>query len=237
MTGKIYLLPMLLGDTSVDLVIPSEVKQTIIALDTFFAENVKTTRRFLRKINKTFDIDNSLFKVLNKKTSNAELSEMLQIVKNGKDAGIISEAGLPGIGDPGSQLVEMAHRQNIKVIPLTGPSSFVLALIASGLNGQSFAFHGYLPVKTPQLDKQIKTIEKISGQLNQTQIFMETPYRNNQMLKQLIESCHSGTRLCIASNITTSEEIIKTKTISEWRNTQIDLHKKPTVFALLKQNK
>ena len=237
MAGKIYLLPMLLGDTSVDLVIPVEVKQTIITLDTFFAENIKTTRRYLRKIDKSFDIDNSLFKVLNKKTSNVELSEMLQIVKSGKDAGIISEAGLPGIGDPGSRLVEMAHHENIQVIPLTGPSSFVLALIASGLNGQSFAFHGYLPVKTPELDKQIKTIEKVSGQLNQTQIFMETPYRNNQMLKQLIDSCHPGTRLCIASNITTQEEIIKTKTINEWKNTKIDLHKKPTVFALLKQNR
>lgn len=237
MAGKIFLLPMLLGDTSVDLVIPHEVKQQIISLDTFFAENIKTTRRYLRKIDKTFDIDNSLFKILNKKTSSAELSEMLQIVKNGKDAGIISEAGLPGIGDPGSQLIAMAHNENITVIPLTGPSSFVLALIASGLNGQSFAFHGYLPVKQPQLDKQIKDIERISAQLNQTQIFMETPYRNNQMLKQLIDSCNPGTKLCIASNITTSEEYIKTKTISEWKKTTVDLHKKPTVFALLKQNR
>jgi 16S rRNA (cytidine1402-2'-O)-methyltransferase len=237
MAGKIYLLPMLLGDTSIDLVIPGEVKQTIISLDTFFAENIKTTRRYLRKIDKTFDIDNSTFQVLNKKTSTEELSEMVQIVKKGKDAGIISEAGLPGIGDPGSQLIAMAHLNNIKVIPLTGPSSFVLALVASGLNGQSFAFHGYLPVKTPELDKQIKTIEKTSGQLNQTQIFMETPYRNNQMLKQLTESCHPGTQLCVASNITTSEEYIKTQTINEWKRTKIDLHKKPTVFALLKQNK
>jgi 16S rRNA (cytidine1402-2'-O)-methyltransferase len=237
MTGKIYLLPMLLGDTSVDLVIPHEVKKQIISLDTFFAENIKTTRRYLRRIDKTFDIDNSLFKILNKKTSSAELAEMLQIVKNGKDAGIISEAGLPGIGDPGSQLIAMAHNENITVIPLSGPSSFVLALIASGLNGQSFAFHGYLPVKQPQLDKQIKDIERISAQLNQTQIFMETPYRNNQMLKQLIDSCNPGTKLCIASNITTSEEYIKTKTISEWKKTTVDLHKKPTVFALLKQNR
>ncbi|PLX22002.1 MAG: SAM-dependent methyltransferase [Salinivirgaceae bacterium] len=237
MAGKLFLLPMLLGDSSIDLVIPHEVKNQIISLDTFFAENIKTTRRFLRKIDKTFNIDGSTFIVLDKKSDHAALSEMLQIIKNGKDAGIISEAGLPGIGDPGSKLVEMAHKENIQVIPLTGPSSFVLALVASGLNGQSFAFHGYLPVKQPQLDKQIKDIERISGQQNQTQIFMETPYRNNQMLKQLIESCHPGTMLCIASNITTSEEYIKTKTIQEWKKTQIDLHKKPTVFALLKQNR
>jgi 16S rRNA (cytidine1402-2'-O)-methyltransferase len=237
MTGKIYLLPMLLGDTSVDMVIPNEVKQKIVLLDTFFAENIKTTRRFLRKIDKTFDIDNSTFLVLNKKTNSVELSEMFKIIKQGKDAGIISEAGLPGIGDPGSQLVAMAHREDIQVIPLTGPSSFVLALVASGLNGQSFAFQGYLPVKQTELDKQIKTIEKISGQLNQTQIFMETPYRNNQMLKQLIDSCNPATKLCVASNITTPEEYIKTKTIQEWKKTPIDLHKKPTVFALLKQNR
>lgn len=235
MPGNIYLLPMLIGDVNPHNVIPQQVQNTITALRFFFTENVKTTRRYLKKLDKSFDIDGSNFYVLNKNTPVSELQEMLQLVKTGNDAGIISEAGLPGIGDPGSRLVSMAHQHQVRVVPLTGPSSFVLALIASGLNGQSFAFHGYLPVKNPQLQHKIRELEKISGQTDQTQIFMETPYRNNQLMKKLTEVCSPGTKLCVAANITTSAEFIRTQTIKQWSNAEINIHKVPAVFAILKQ--
>lgn len=236
MSGIIYMLPMLLGQSDIDDVIPMNVQKRITSLSLFFAENIKTTRRYLRLIDKSFDIDNSRFFVLDKKTPDSELSQMLQIVLDGNDAGIISEAGLPGIGDPGSKLVALAHQKGIRVVPLTGPSSFVLALIASGLNGQSFAFHGYLPVKSPELIGRIKEIEGLSAKLQQTQIFMETPYRNNQLLQQLLTTCHPATKLSVASCITESIEDVKTLSIAQWKSQTFDYHKKPTVFALLKEN-
>jgi len=153
MTGTLYLLPMLLGESHPDISIPGEVQNITTSLSHFYAENIKTTRRYLRKLDKSFDIDGSHFYVLNKKTNDEDLSEMMNPLLQGFDGGIISEAGLPGIGDPGSKLVRLAHKKNIKVKPLTGPSSFVLALVASGLNGQSFAFNGYLPVKGQELTK------------------------------------------------------------------------------------
>ncbi|MDA3867545.1 MAG: SAM-dependent methyltransferase [Salinivirgaceae bacterium] len=235
MAGKLYLLPMLLAESDVNDVIPANVQKRITSLSLFFAENIKTTRRYLRKLDKSFDIDGSQFFVLNKKTQTPELQAMLSLVQKGNDAGIISEAGLPGIGDPGSKLIDMAHANAIQVVPLTGPSSFVLALIASGLNGQSFAFSGYLPVKTPQLSAEIKELEARSAMHRQTQIFMETPYRNNQLMKQLLSSCHPATKLLVAANITAPDENITTKTIAEWKKTSFDFHKKPTVFALLKE--
>lgn len=235
MAGTLYLLPMLLGDTNPDFVIPIEVQKITLSLRHFFVENLKTTRRYLRKLDKSFDIDGSEFMILNKKTTDREFSEMLDLVKNGQNAGIISEAGLPGIGDPGSQLVKLAHTNNIKVVPLSGPSSFVLALIASGLNGQSFAFNGYLPVKGSELIQKIQELEKRSKQFRQTQIFMETPYRNNQLFDQLIKTCHTQTQLCVAMNITTEDEKISTKTINQWKSEKIDMHKKPAVFAILKK--
>lgn len=236
MSGIIYLLPMLLGETNADDVIPLNVQKRITSLSVFFAENIKTTRRYLRKLNKTFDIDNSRFFVLNKNSKDAELSQLAQVVLNGSDVGVISEAGLPGIGDPGSKLVAKAHDLGIRVVPLTGPSSFVLALIASGLNGQSFAFHGYLPVKMPQLGVRIKELEGLSVKWNQTQIFMETPYRNNQLMQQLLISCHPATRLSVASCITEIGENICTMSVGQWKKRTFDYHKKPTVFALLKEN-
>jgi 16S rRNA (cytidine1402-2'-O)-methyltransferase len=226
---------MLLAESDVDDVIPANVQKRITSLSLFFAENIKTTRRYLRKLDKSFDIDGSQFFVLNKKTGTPELQAMLQMVQNGSDAGIISEAGLPGIGDPGSKLIDMAHANGIQVVPLSGPSSFVLALIASGLNGQSFAFNGYLPVKTPQLITEIKEMESRSARNGQTQIFMETPYRNNQLMKQLLSSCHPATKLLVAVNITAPNERIATKTIAEWKKTTFDFHKIPAVFALLKE--
>lgn len=236
MSGIIYLLPMLLGETNADDVIPMNVQKRITSLSVFFAENIKTTRRYLRKLDKTFDIDNSQFFVLDKKTNDMALSKMAQIVSKGADAGIISEAGLPGIGDPGSKLVAKAHEMGIRIVPLTGPSSFVLALIASGLNGQSFSFHGYLPVNGSELVSRIKAIESASAKMQQTQIFMETPYRNNQMMQQLLSVCHPATKLSVASCITESGEDILTMTIGQWKKHTFDYHKKPTVFALLKEN-
>ncbi len=234
MAGTLYLLPMLLGNTDPNTSIPADVQNITTSLSHFFAENIKTTRRYLRKLDKSFDIDGSHFFVLNKKTGDKALAEMLKPLIEGNDAGIISEAGLPGIGDPGSKLVRLAHQKQIKVVPLTGPSSFVLALIASGLNGQSFAFNGYLPVKSAELTKKIQELEKRSAQLHQTQIFMETPYRNNQLLEQILKTCHPQTQLCIAVNITSQQEYISTKSINQWKSIKTDLHKKPAVFAILK---
>ncbi len=236
MPGKLFLLPMLISETEPDFVIPKQVQEITLSLRCFFAENIKTTRRYLRKLDKSFDIDGSRFFVLNKKTSATEHEQMLEILLEGHDAGVISEAGLPGIGDPGSNLVALAHKNSIQVVPLSGPSSFVLALVASGLNGQSFAFHGYLPVKPPELQNAIRSLEKQSTNMRQTQIFMETPYRNNQMMKQLLNCCNSQTRLCIAVNISSENERIKTLTIQEWKTQQYDFHKQPAVFALLKEN-
>lgn len=236
MSGKLYLLPMLIAESRPDAVIPQQVQEITTSLRYFFAENIKTTRRYLRKLDQTFDIDGSHFYILNKKSTIEEHVQMLSILLDGNDAGIISEAGLPGIGDPGSKLVSMAHKKNIQVVPLTGPSSFVLALVASGLNGQSFAFHGYLPVKQPELQKTLHTLEKHSANMGQTQIFMETPYRNNQMMQQLLSTCNAQTRLCVAVNISSSNEKIQTLTIQEWKKRQFDFHKQPAVFALLKEN-
>lgn len=234
MPGKLYLLPMTLGDTDPDWVIPRRVQQQILSLRLFFAENIKTTRRYLRKLDKTFDIEGSDFYVLNKQTDTIQISKMLHEVKKGSDAGIISEAGLPGIGDPGSQLVAEAHQTQIQIVPLTGPSSFVLALVASGLNGQSFAFHGYLPVKTTPLRKQLKALEQYSMKNCQTQIFMETPYRNNQLIEQILNVCAPDTKLCVAANISTKSEYIRTMAIKDWRNNTYNFHKQPAVFAILK---
>lgn len=234
MKGTLYLAPMLLGESDPDLVIPKQVREIILSMKYFFVENIRTTRRYLRLLDRTFDIDNSIFVELSKSTSTKVAEEMLQSLLKGNDGVIISEAGLPCIGDPGRVLVEMAHKRNIKVVPLSGPSSFVLTLIASGFNGQNFAFNGYLPIKNLAKQKAIKDLESRSVKFHQTQIFMETPYRNNNMFQQILLTCSDQTKLCVAMNVTLKDEYISTKTIKEWRNVKIDLHKKPTVFAIYK---
>ena len=232
MKGKLYLLPTPIGDGDVFEVIPLYNKTIIDSLRIFVVEEIRTARRFLRKISPDFPIDDCQFYILNEHTSqNIDLNPVLQHVIDGKNIGIISEAGLPCIADPGSELVAAAHQKDIAVVPLTGPSSIAMTLMASGFCGQNFAFHGYLPTNKTELRHKIHQLEQNSQQ--QTQLFIEAPYRNNQLFDMLLKECKSGTKLCIACNITQKDEYIKTKTISQWRkNPPPPLHKKPSVFAV-----
>jgi 16S rRNA (cytidine1402-2'-O)-methyltransferase len=217
MKGKIYLIPCTLGDTSVHDVLPRKVFDIIDSLDYFIVENIRSARRFIRKVSANKNIDAITFFELNKKTNELVIPQYLKPLMNGNDIGIISEAGNPGIADPGNIIVSAAHKKQIKVEPLTGPSSILLALISSGLNGQNFAFNGYLPVQSKDRAKAIQSLETKSRNEKQSQIFMETPYRNMKMLEDILRVCNSKTSLCIAADITMETEYIQTKTISEWK--------------------
>lgn len=232
MKGKIYLIPCTLGDTSVHDVLPRKVFDIIDSLDYFIVENIRSARRFIRKVSANKNIDAITFFELNKKTNELVIPEYLKPLMNGNDIGIISEAGNPGIADPGNILVSAAHKKQIKVEPLTGPSSILLALISSGLNGQNFAFNGYLPVQSKDRTKAIQSLETKSRNEKQSQIFMETPYRNMKMLEDILRVCNSKTSLCIAADITMETEYIQTKTISEWKKSIPDLHKRPAIFII-----
>jgi 16S rRNA (cytidine1402-2'-O)-methyltransferase len=232
-SGKIYLIPLPISEEDINAVLPEKLKDTIRKLDTFFVENIRTSRRFLSKAG-VKNIQDLSFYVLDKNTDQHTVERLLNIVKNGKDIGIMSEAGCPGIADPGSKINKLAHKSNIDIIPLTGPSSIFLALMASGFNGQSFQFHGYLPIDKRAREKSIKNLERLVYSSDQTQIFMEAPYRNNQVLDALLKSLRPDTLLCIAANITGAEEYIKTKPFKFWRKQVPDLHKKPTIFLLFK---
>jgi len=231
--GKLYLIPTTLGETDrLDKVLPEYNKEIIYGLDEFIVEQVRTARRFLRKAGHPLPIDDMKFYELNKHTGEMEINAYLDPVLSGKSIGLLSEAGTPCVADPGSVIVRMAHEKNIEVVPLVGPNSIILALMASGFNGQNFTFHGYLPVDKQALVKKIREMETVSGNLHQTQIFIETPYRNRQILEKLLEVCRPETKLCIARDITLDSEWIKTKTIGAWKKETADLHKKPTVFLL-----
>ena len=198
----------------------------------YFVENVRTARRFLRSLHKDLVIDSLHFSEIDKHTG-PNTALLIQWLKEGNDIGIMSEAGCPGIADPGAELVAAAQNIGVKVVPLVGPSSLILALMASGLNGQSFCFTGYLPVKEPMRSKRIKDLEAISVKENQTQLFIETPYRNDHLLEDLLKNCNPKTRLCIAQNITQADELIKTKTIAEWSKKIPIIGKVPAVFLIL----
>ncbi|MFA8437216.1 MAG: SAM-dependent methyltransferase [Marinifilaceae bacterium] len=231
MKGKLYLIPTTLGDSSIDQVIPNDVKELIPNLKHFIVENIRTARRYLKKVNNQIEIDDLTFYELNKHTSPNQISGYLKALKE-YDMGIISEAGCPGVADPGADVVKLAHEQNIRIIPMVGPSSILLSLMASGFNGQNFAFNGYLPIKSGEKIKKIKQLDLRSLQENQTQIFIEAPYRNMQLLEDLIQHCNSSTRLCIACDITLESEFIKTLPIKEWKRQKPELHKRPTIFLL-----
>lgn len=235
MSGKpiLYLIPNTLGDSSLESVMPSELAVTIRSIKYFIVENVRNARRYLSKTGGMV-IDELTFFELNKHTPKEEMSKFLEPLKDGFSIGIISEAGLPGIADPGADIVAMAHQKHCLVKPLVGPSSILLALIASGMNGQSFVFHGYLPIKPHERVKKLKQIEAVSERENQSQIFMETPYRNQKFLADILQTCNQNTRLCIAADITLSTEFIQTKTIGEWKKKIPDLQKRPTIFVLQK---
>jgi len=228
--NKIFLIPNTLGDTEINFVIPTQVQETINTLRIFFVENIRTARRYLKKINKDFPIDDSTFFEINKHTTPADINQFFS--KLSANAGIISESGAPAVADPGAQIVSIAHTKNWQVIPLVGPSSILLALMASGMNGQHFTFAGYLPKEKHDRIRKIKQIESNSRKLNQTQIFIETPYRNQALFETIVNTCHPSTRLCIAKEISTEEEYIKTITIDEWKKHKPDIHKKNVIFLL-----
>lgn len=232
--GKVYLIPCTLGDTPPLEVLPLLVKKAIEEIDYYIVENEKSARRFIKSISPQKKQDSLNIHLINKYTEDSEIPEMLKPCLDGFDVGVISDAGCPGIADPGAAIVEQAHLKNIKVVPLVGPSSILLAMMASGFNGQNFAFNGYLPIDKRERKMEIKRLEKISAEQNQSQSFIETPYRNNAMLESLISVLHPQTKLCLACDITLTTEYIKTQTAEDWKNTKVDLHKRPTLFIIQK---
>ncbi|WP_116769275.1 SAM-dependent methyltransferase [Maribacter litoralis] len=230
--GKVYLIPSTLGDMPPLEVLPISIKQTIERLDHYVVENEKTARHFIKKISPRKSQPSLKLFVLNKFTEPEEIPTFLNPCLEGYDVGILSEAGCPGIADPGAAVVKIAHTKNIQVIPLVGPSSILLALMASGMNGQNFAFNGYLPIDSSDRKKYIKNLERRSKDENQSQVFIETPYRNNKMLEELIKTLAPSTRICVAADITLPTEYIKTKTAINWKKENVDLHKRPAIFII-----
>jgi 16S rRNA (cytidine1402-2'-O)-methyltransferase len=230
--GKLYLIPTTLGENEPLEVLPLSVKQAIENINYYIVENEKTARRFIKKISSKKSQGDLVLESLNKFTEPEMIPTFLQPCLEGKDVGVISEAGCPGIADPGADVVRVAHEKNIRVIPLVGPSSILLALMASGFNGQNFAFNGYLPIDNSERKSAIKRLEKISKEANQSQIFIETPYRNDKLLAELIKTVHPFTKICVACDITLPTEYIATKTAKEWTTEKIDLHKRPTIFII-----
>lgn len=232
-TGTLFLIPTTLGKTESNNTIPEEVLRVIRSLDVLYVENIQSAVKFLQWVGDTkpeYQID---FYSLNKKTTAEEAHSYLEPLQKGKNAGILSEAGCPGVADPGNLLVKMAHNRGIKVQPLVGPSSILLALMASGFNGQQFAFHGYLPIDKKDREHKIRLLEKESREKDQTQIFMETPHRNNEMVKSILNAAHPESKLCIATDITLASESIQTFSIEQWKSvSKPDLQKRPTIFIL-----
>lgn len=231
MTGTIYLIPVTLGGNNFKQIIPDGVLEITRSLRCFVVEEIRSARRFLRLIDKSFPIDESQFFELNEHTNEEEVLSILKLAENGSDIGLMSEAGLPGIADPGSKLVAAAHRINIRVTPLSGPSSIIMALISSGLNGQNFTFHGYLPVKPEERESKLRELEKRSH-TGEAQIFMETPYRNQKMLESVLSVCQPGTKLCTACDISLATEEIRTRKISEWKKSPPSLNHRLVVFII-----
>ena len=229
----LYLIPSTLGDVSPQDVIPQKTLQILKKLDHFIVEEERTARRFLIKTGINKPVDAITFFILNEHTGKENLSSFFENSGN-TDMGLLSEAGVPAVADPGTDLIRVAHRMGFRVVPLVGPSSVLLAVMASGLNGQNFAFTGYLPVKTNERAARIRFLEKRSLMENQAQVFIEAPYRNNQLMKSILETCSPETWLCIASNITLEKEWISTRTIAEWKREIPDLNKQPSVFILQK---
>ncbi|GAA4818406.1 SAM-dependent methyltransferase [Litoribaculum gwangyangense] len=233
--GKLHLVPTTLGDNEPLEVLPMTVKHVIAKTDTFIVENEKTARRFIKRICPEKPQASLKLFILNKHTESIELQSFLDPCLNGIDVGLLSEAGCPGVADPGADVVKMAHQKNIKVVPLVGPSSILMAIMSSGMNGQSFTFNGYLPIDKGERKNEIKRLERLSIELNQSQIFIETPYRNNKMLEDLTNYLDKNTDLCVACDITLTSEFIKTKTALEWKKNKVDLHKRPTIFIIHKR--
>lgn len=231
MKGRIWLIPVTLGGDNYEDVIPGKALEITRGLRYFIVENLRSARRFLRLIDRHFPIDESVFYELNEHTPEADTLHFLDPIFNGHDIGLMSEAGLPGIADPGAMIVAEAHRKRITVTPLSGPSSIIMALIASGMNGQNFTFNGYLPVKPAERAAKLRELEKKAHE-GFSQIFMETPYRNQAMLESIFAVCNQNSLLCIAADITLPSESIRTMRISEWGKNVPELRKRPVIFVL-----
>lgn len=231
--GRLYLIPSPLGENDPAEVIPAPVLKSLEGFRTFVVEEVRTVRRYLSRAGLRGRIGELEFHELNEHTDAATIERYLRLFDDGNDVALISEAGLPAVADPGAQLVALAHRHGIEVIPAVGPSSLMLALMASGLNGQSFAFVGYIPAKTEERRNRLKLLEKLSGQHRQTQILIETPYRNDSMMSDILSVCSGTTRICVAANITMPDAYIKTRKVSEWKKNGLVIGKRPCVFLIL----
>lgn len=234
LTGKLYLIPTTLGDTEPLEVLPISVKKVLEMTDEFIVENEKTARKFIKRVCPKKSQPSLILHPLNKFTDPADIPSFLDACLEGKIVGLLSEAGCPAIADPGADVVKIAHEKNIQVRPLVGPSSILLAMMGSGFNGQNFSFNGYLPIDKSERKSAIKRLEKLSGDYMQSQVFIETPYRNNKMLEDLITTLHPNTNICIACNMTLPSEFILTKTAKFWSKNPVDLHKKPTIFIIQK---
>ncbi|NJX14601.1 SAM-dependent methyltransferase [Tamlana crocina] len=232
--GQLYLIPTTLGDNDPMEVLPASVKHIVENTDTFIVENEKTARRFIKRICPEKPQPSLNIFLLNKFTEATEVPSFLNPCLQGTDVGLLSEAGCPGVADPGADVVKIAHDKNIKVVPLVGPSSILMAMMGSGMNGQRFAFNGYLPIDKNERKKEIKRLERLSFEHNQSQIFIETPYRNNKMLEGLISVLDANTSVCVACDITLPSEFIKTQTAKQWKKNMVDLHKRPTIFIIHK---
>lgn len=234
MSASLYLIPVTLGDTAVSKVLPPYNREIILSIKYFIVENVRTARRFLKQTDSEINIDELTFFVLNQHTCKEEIAEFLQPLQSGNSIGILSEAGCPAVADPGSDVVALAQQKKIPVVPLVGPSSILMALMASGFNGQSFAFNGYLPIDADQRIKALKTFEQKIYSEDQTQLFIETPYRNEKLLQDILKTCKPSTKLCIAVDITLDTEQIISKSVLEWKKGLPELSKRPCIFGLYK---
>ena len=234
MEAALYLIPVTLGDTPIKSVLPEYNSEVIAGIRHFIVEDIRSARRFLRKVDPQFDIDGSQFYELNKHTAPEVVAGYLKPLQSGMPMGVISEAGCPAVADPGADVVAIAQRKGMKVVPLVGPSSIILSVMASGFNGQSFAFNGYLPIKPDDRAKKLRQLEQRIYNEDQTQLFIETPYRNGKMIEDILATCRPQTKLCIAANLTCEDEYVHTRTVKEWRGKVPDLSKIPCIFLLYK---
>jgi 16S rRNA (cytidine1402-2'-O)-methyltransferase len=232
--GKLYLIPTTLGESDPMDVLPQTVKRAIDFIDHYIVENEKTARRFIKAVNAQKVQADLKISLLNKHTEVSEHNAMIKPCLEGINVGLMSEAGCPGVADPGAVIVKIAHEKGIQVVPLVGPSSILLAMMASGMNGQSFAFNGYLPIDKSDKKSALKNFEKMSSDKNQSQIFIETPYRNNKLLEDILSALQPNTHLCIAADITLPTEYIKTLRVADWKKIKVDLHNRPTIFIIHK---
>jgi len=232
--GKLFLIPNTLGDNNPLDVLPQTVQRAIELMDTFVVENEKEARKFIKSICPGKIQASLKLSSLNKRTEKSEHFAMIKPCLEGQNIGLMSDAGCPGVADPGAAIVKLAHENGIQVVPLVGPSSILLAVMASGMNGQSFAFNGYLPIDKDEKKASLKDLEKLSADKNQSQLFIETPYRNNKMLEDLLQILQTNTLICVAADITLPTEYIKTMRVAEWKKMKVDLHNRPCIFIIHK---